>query len=259
MQCSVEARWAASKINCIPLMMQRAFRPQSEMSWLSLLIGRRVWYAFWPCRELADEEKFQQRVDALAHEISHRGKRKKGSSWQRRSVPEPDAAALGAPQSAKAPPAVVEPSNIFTIFSPPEPVRHGPATLQRTPTRGPLASARSTAIDDVDSDLEPAAQAQTTAHSPETLRVSWASNRTPLSVPSLSSAFLTASTPESPSTLARQLGGHLEHEIDKQRREIADLRTEAAEARSQAMLAKEQEAAAIDRAAAQARAAAEEA
>ena len=83
-RCSVEARWAASQIDCIPLMIQRRYQPESKLSWLGLLIGRRVWYAFWPSRELADEDRFQQRVDALANELSHRGKRKTGTHGQRK-------------------------------------------------------------------------------------------------------------------------------------------------------------------------------
>ena len=72
----MEARWAASQIDCIPLMMQGAFRPNAK-GWLGVLLGSRVWYAFWACRELEDEAKFEQRVDAVAREIGLRGRRQR--------------------------------------------------------------------------------------------------------------------------------------------------------------------------------------
>ena len=150
---------------------------------------------------------------------------------------------------------VAEPSNIFTIFSPPDPVPSGYKAHSTGPKHGSLVSTtrRTVAVDDNLSTEPDAKQAASTLLSGQQLHVSQASDRTP-STRALSPVELTDTILISPSKVVRQLGGCLENEIDKQRREIDELRAETSEARSQAMLAKEQEAAAIDRADAQARA-----
>jgi hypothetical protein len=169
---------------------------------------------------------------------------------------------VSAPQSLEQqqppPPPGDETSNIFTIFSPPEPVRHS-TSLKATPARVRLVpSAPGTAVDDVTSNLNPdVKRGQTNSGPGEKVSTSQSSNATPMSSPALSSVTLTATSSESPSAVARQLGTYLEHEIVKQQREIDELRAEASEAQSQAVRAKEQEAAAISHAAAQARAAEE--
>ena len=54
----------------IPLKMSKGFKPQG---WLGLLLGTRMWYAFWDADQ-DDDAAFETRMDSVVREIGDRGK-----------------------------------------------------------------------------------------------------------------------------------------------------------------------------------------
>ena len=64
-------------------------------SWLGVLLGTRLWYAFWECNELNDGAKFDQRVDAVCREIGSRGRGRSALQALEDSLSPPPSPALG--------------------------------------------------------------------------------------------------------------------------------------------------------------------
>jgi hypothetical protein len=293
-ECSVEARWAASQIDCIPLMMQGAFRPNAK-GWLGVLLGSRVWYAFWACRELEDEAKFEQRVDAVAREIGLRGRRQR---TRKKTTPQVEGS-TGMPNqqvlkvenqvteaerglNAEMPVDAVsepdlesepEPAQVF-IYNEPELEHTTEVDQEEEEDDGLPPSPEPPEPSNIFTMLSPPPpvhpQSSAVVSKPRRddawSRAAQTAGETAAAPPSTPDASVTAAAAaavarptaaESPSVLARRLGQHLEDEVDKQRREIEQLHREAAEARAQAQLVVEAEAAACERAARAARAAAE--
>jgi hypothetical protein len=49
----------------IPLMMEKDFSPKG---WLGLILGTRMWYAFWEADQ-DDDAAFETRLDSVVREI----------------------------------------------------------------------------------------------------------------------------------------------------------------------------------------------
>eukprot|EP01052_Picozoa_sp_SAG31_P008862 SAG31_NODE_454_length_15434_cov_39.578285_5_plen_360_part_00 len=122
--CRLECQYGhQQKKDMIPLMMEENF---CAMGWLGLILGSRIWYAFWPCKELEDEARFESRMDQLAKEIGERGKRRTASSLPQAVPPpkalEPTASASApvapAPAPAPAPAATPTPSHDYSPTMP---------------------------------------------------------------------------------------------------------------------------------------------
>jgi hypothetical protein len=66
---------AESECDMVPLMVQKNFKAKG---WLGLLLGARLWYAFWDA-DKDDDDSFENRVKPLVAEIGGRGKRSGGT------------------------------------------------------------------------------------------------------------------------------------------------------------------------------------
>jgi hypothetical protein len=67
----LEANYAhQQELDMIPLMVQQDYKPQG---WLGLILGTRMWYAFWDA-ERDDDAAFDRRLGSVVREIGERGK-----------------------------------------------------------------------------------------------------------------------------------------------------------------------------------------
>jgi hypothetical protein len=55
----------------LPVMVQQNFKPKG---WLGLILGTRLWYAFWDAEQDSDDA-FERRLDPVVREIGERGQR----------------------------------------------------------------------------------------------------------------------------------------------------------------------------------------
>ena len=69
--CRMEANYACQQeLDLIPLMMTDGFKLKG---WLGLILGTRMWYAFWGA-DADDDASFDRRLDSVVREIGDRGK-----------------------------------------------------------------------------------------------------------------------------------------------------------------------------------------
>ena len=94
-----------NECDMIPLMMQANFKPKG---WLGLILGTRLWYAFWDA-DADDDSAFEKRLDAVCKEIGDRGKPKVSEAVPP-SAPAPAPALAPAPAVSRAPAPVEAPA-----------------------------------------------------------------------------------------------------------------------------------------------------
>ena len=69
--CRLEANYAhQQELDMVPLMLTEGFKPKG---WLGLILGTRMWYAFWDADQ-DEDAAFELRLDAVVREIGDRGK-----------------------------------------------------------------------------------------------------------------------------------------------------------------------------------------
>lgn len=107
--CRLEANYAfQNSIDMIPLMLEQGYKANG---WLGLILGTRLWYAFFD-EAVATDEAFTQQMDSLTREIGDRGKiaptREPAVSEAIPPVPTPTPAP--APVPAPAPPLASTPT-----------------------------------------------------------------------------------------------------------------------------------------------------
>ena len=99
--CRLEANYAMqNECDMIPLMMQPNFKANG---WLGLILGTRLWYAFWDADE-DDDAAFEKRIDGVCKEIGARGRPKLSEAVPPVApAPAPPAAPALLPAHASAP------------------------------------------------------------------------------------------------------------------------------------------------------------
>ena len=96
--CRLEANYAhQQELDMVPLMLTEGFRPKG---WLGLILGTRMWYAFWDADQ-DEDAAFEGRLDAVVREIGDRGKLMLPEAVTRFDEPTP--APAPAPQRGLAP------------------------------------------------------------------------------------------------------------------------------------------------------------
>ena len=174
----------------IPLMVERDYRVKG---WLGLILGSRLWYAFWPCKELDDEVEFESRVDQVVKEIGDRGKPKAAplpEAVPPRKAPSPASAPAPTPAPA---PALVQ-----------APLLRAPAPVQAlAPAPGPSPAPAPAPRPTVAQSYSPSLQQSPMSHSMQ------------LSAESTSGASL------------MEVSAFMDRQLDKQRAHDEKLRQEA--------------------------------
>ena len=117
----------------VPLVLTEGFKPKG---WLGLILGTRMWYAFWDAAQ--DEDgAFELRLDAVVREIGDRGKLMSTEAVTRFHEPTPAPAPKRAlaPASAPGEPPAPAPAAAAAYAAAPVMKRPAPATprLHRTP------------------------------------------------------------------------------------------------------------------------------
>ena len=148
--CRLEANYAHQQdLDMLPLMVQEGYQAKG---WLGLMLGTRLWYAFYGCEE-EDDSAFERRVDPVVREIGDRGRPAPVSEGVPPSAPAPapEPAPAPAPEPAPAPklatpklvPQTAAPTAASTpdrSFSPSMQPSPQPVALQPAGERGPSGS-----------------------------------------------------------------------------------------------------------------------
>jgi hypothetical protein len=109
--CRLEANYAMqNECDMIPLMMQPNFKANG---WLGLILGTRLWYAFWDADQ-DDDAAFEKRIDGVCKEIGGRGRLKLSEAV-------PPVAPAHAPPAAPAPLPAHAPAHVLAPAPAPAP------------------------------------------------------------------------------------------------------------------------------------------
>eukprot|EP01052_Picozoa_sp_SAG31_P024091 SAG31_NODE_2026_length_6641_cov_3.312290_2_plen_236_part_00 len=106
----------------LPVMVQQNFKPKG---WLGLILGTRLWYAFWDAEQDSDDA-FERRLDPVVTEIGERGQRMHNMMQQ----PEEWSAAELIPAPAPAPAPAQAPTAAASATSTPRAPRPVTTTQQ---------------------------------------------------------------------------------------------------------------------------------